>query len=347
MSRGDKRSVLLTSRATIGSCAINTIPMATNQGFQSIIPNSENNNLFMLYAMQFHSNRLLRLAYGTTFLEISKSHIRNVRFPCPPLREQQKIASILSKVDELIQKTDQVIEQTQRLKKGLVQRLLTKGIGHKRFKTLKLYNDSITIPEQWTVAKLKNYTTKLGSGITPTGGRQVYVKKGIPLIRSQNVHFDGLKLDDVAYITQIIHDEMKSTKLQDNDVLLNITGASLGRCTFIPANFGEGNVNQHVCIIRPKTNLNAIFLSYFLSSYVGQKMIFRSPNGLSREGLNFKEIGSFQILIPSLQEQEKIVSIISKIIHVLGRHQRRSVSLENLKKGLMQKLLTGKIRVKV
>src|SRR6476469_5001616 len=105
-----KGSILITSRATIGYCAINTRPMATNQGFQSLICDNGYHNLFMLYAINFHRKKLLRLSYGTTFLEISKSNIKEVSFPCPPFQEQQKIALIISKVDELIQKTDQVIE---------------------------------------------------------------------------------------------------------------------------------------------------------------------------------------------------------------------------------------------
>jgi len=196
------------------------------------------------------------------------------------------------------------------------------------------------IPQEWNFGKLKDYVAKIGSGITPRGGSQVYLKEGIPLIRSQNVHFDGLKLNDVAYISQEMHNEMENTKLRDNDVLLNITGASLGRCTFVPCNFGEGNVNQHVCIIRPNPNLNAIFLSNFLSSYLGQKMIFRVPNGLSREGLTFKEIGLLPIFIPPIKEQEKVASILSKVDELIKKTDQVIEQTQRLENGLMQRLLT-------
>jgi type I restriction enzyme S subunit len=96
-------TILITSRATIGSCAINKVPMATNQGFQSLICNSNNDNIFMFYAITFNKNKLERLSRGTTFLEIAKTSILKVTLPCPPLPEQQKIASILSTLDELIQ----------------------------------------------------------------------------------------------------------------------------------------------------------------------------------------------------------------------------------------------------
>lgn len=97
---------------------------------------------------------------------------------------------------------------------------------------------------------------------------------GIPLLRSQNVHFDGLRLDDVAFISEDTHDEMAGSRLKPRDVLLNITGASIGRCTFVPDDFREGNVNQHVCIIRGNHRIDHRFLAAFLSSPMGWVTIF-------------------------------------------------------------------------
>jgi len=106
------------------------------------------------------------------------------------------------------------------------------------------------LPPTWTWTTISELETFIGSGITPKDGRKVYVHEGVPFVRSQNVHPDGLHLENIAYVTSRIHDEMKRTKVHPNDVLLNITGASIGRSTYIPERFGEGNVNQHVCIIR-------------------------------------------------------------------------------------------------
>ena len=274
-------------------------------------------------------------------------HFLGFHIYLPPLPEQQKIASILSNVDDTIQKTDKIIKQTQRLKKGMMQKLLTRGIGHTKFKKVKWYfGKEVEIPEEWELNILAEYTTKIGSGITPRGGSKVYKQSGIPLIRSQNVQFDGITFKDIAYITQEIHDKMSRTKLQDFDVLLNITGASLGRCTFLPENFGEGNVSQHVCIIRTKNNLNHEFLSRFLSSYYGQKVIFTMQNGATKEGLNFEQIKSFKIPLPPLSEQQQIASILSNVDTQIQKEKLHKSNLERLKKGLMQKLLTGQIRVK-
>jgi type I restriction enzyme S subunit len=121
-------SVLITSRATVGECAINTVPMATNQGFQSLICNASNYNLFMLYAIRFHKKRLLSIAYGTTFLEVPKSEMKKIRIPCPPLEEQKEIANILLTLDELIEEEVRNKTNLNKLKKGLMQKLLTGNI---------------------------------------------------------------------------------------------------------------------------------------------------------------------------------------------------------------------------
>src|SRR5262245_40969812 len=162
----------------------------------------------------------------------------------------------------------------------------------------------------WPTDRVKDLASKIGSGVTPTGGAASYVESGIPLLRSQNVYFDGLHLDDVAYITEETHLEMSGSCVHDRDVLLNITGASIGRCTFVPEDFGEANVNQHVCIIRPLSRLHHKFLAYFLSSPWGQDQFFASFTGASRQGLNFRELGNIQVPLPPLPEQQRIAAYL-------------------------------------
>lgn len=340
-------TILCSCSATIGVCAITTRELITNQTFIGIYPRAEVDNVFLYYFLLTQKNNLVKIGSGSTIPYISREKFENFPIILPKRWEQQKITSILSKVDELIQKTDQIIEQTRRLKKGLMQRLLIKGIGHSKFKNIHFYDKILSIPETWKVEELGTYTTKIGSGITPRGGSKVYLDEGIPLIRSQNVHFDGLKLDDVAYISEKIDEEMKNSRTQVGDVLLNITGASVGRCTFVPLNLKRGNVNQHVCIVRPNSEINSIFLTIYLSSNIGQKIIHRSYHGLSREGLTFSQIASIKILVPILEEQKKIAGMVNSVDSLIGTNILNKQKFEILKRGLMQKLLTGKIRVKV
>ena len=184
------------------------------------------------------------------------------------------------------------------------------------------YNDSGVewigeIPLKWEEIKLKHLTQKIGSGITPRGGAEVYLDSGIPLIRSQNVHFDGLQLEKVAYISQEIHDSMSSTKIKPNDVLFNITGASIGRCSYVPNDFREANVNQHVCIIRPNRKVGSQYLKYLLESIVGQSQVFHSQVGTSREGLNFEQLKNFIFCLPAEGEQDSIVAFLNHKTHLI------------------------------
>ncbi|MBD0310948.1 MAG: restriction endonuclease subunit S, partial [Microcoleus sp. T1-bin1] len=131
------------------------------------------------------------------------------------------------------------------------------------------------IPTDWDVVSIDKIAIYVGSGITPRGGSNVYKKECILFIRSQNVTFNGLRLDDVAYIDNRTHESMKRSEVFAHDVLLNITGASIGRCCPVPPGLDAANVNQHVCAIRlPNPNReDAIFLSSVLASYIGQSQI--------------------------------------------------------------------------
>lgn len=339
----------LEAEGTRGRCAILGVEATTNQSCLAFYESPTVDTFFFFYYYQYYGEKIVfSLAQGTKQQSLNIGLVKSIKFPLPHIEEQKKIASILSNVDSLIQQTQKRIKQTQILKTGLMQNLLTKGIGHTKFKSVNFhFGKIIQIPEEWKVGKLGENASKIGSGVTPKGGSTVYEKNGIPLIRSQNVHFDGLRLANVAYISEEIHNKMRNTQLKPFDVLLNITGASIGRCTFVPANFKEGNVNQHVCIIRPTKNLHHGFLNHLFSINLTQHMINSSQAGLSRQGLNFHELKSFIIPLPSLDEQMQISDIISNVNTNITHLMKYNIHLANIKKGLMQKLLTGQIRVKV
>lgn len=176
------------------------------------------------------------------------------------------------------------------------------------------------IPEHWEVMRVKDITTKIGSGVTPNGGAEVYQDKGIPFLRSQNIQNYRLLLDDIVYISDEIDAKMTNSRIRPNDVLLNITGASIGRCFYIPENFKKGNVNQHVCIIRPKRSaIHTKNLHYEFISQFGQVFIDLSQNGANREGLNFQQIKNFLFLIPSQEEQTAIANYLDTKTSAIDR----------------------------
>lgn len=158
--------------------------------------------------------------------------------------------------------------------------------------------------------RVKTLATKIGSGKTPPGGSETYTDDGVLFLRSQNIHFDGLRLDDVAHIDISVHSDMRSTRVFENDVLLNITGASLGRVSRVPRGVGEANVNQHVCIIRPGSEVESRFLTYAMSAQTTQEQISSLQVGGNRDGLNFEQVGNIELTFWRLEEQRRIADFL-------------------------------------
>ncbi|CUJ41402.1 restriction endonuclease subunit S [Achromobacter sp. 2789STDY5608621] len=301
----------------------------------------------------FTRKAIEKAAGGTTRTRISRGSLEKLLLPTPPLVEQEKIAAILATVDNKLDIIARQIEATQTLKRGLMQTLFSRGVGtqdgngrwvpHTEFKDSELGE----IPVGWIADKLSSRVTKVGSGVTPKGGSDSYLSDGIPLIRSQNVLVGKLALDDVVFIAREQHEKMYNSALVPNDVLLNITGASIGRSAVLPADFAEGNVNQHVCIIRTKESLIPSFLCQYLNSVLGQKQVEKFQAGGNREGLNYQQIRSFDLPIPPVAEQQEIADVLGCFDEKIEVLASKQTQYQSIKRGLMQKLLTGEWRVKL
>lgn len=269
----------------------------------------------------------------------------------PPLQEQSQIVEYL---DSKIKLLDESVDGNKKLRKlfeeariGCITQAISGNTRPGDF--LDSGVELIPkIPKNWQITKLKYLTRKIGSGVTPRGGATVYLEKGIPILRSQNIHFSEIRLDDVAYISEETHNEMSSTKVLQGDVLLNITGASIGRCNYW-RDTSEANVTQHVCIVRPNNLIATKYLYYYLSSSLGQIQIDLNQNGISREGLNHDSLGSFLILLPPLKEQYQIVDSLERQTHYIdtGLKQKQKVAelLGEARSSLVSESVTGKIRL--
>ena len=202
------------------------------------------------------------------------------------------------------------------------------------------------IPEEWECGRLGDLTTRVGSGITPSGGERVYVTEGRPFLRSQNVGWGALDLADLAFISDELHASFATSELEEGDVLLNITGASIGRSAVADITVARGNVNQHVCEIRtdPK-RLDPHFLNSYLLSAAGQRQIDSYQAGGNRQGLNYGQIRSFLIPRPILSEQRAIAEALSDVDELLVALEALIAKKRAVKQAAMQQLLTGKTRL--
>lgn len=208
---------------------------------------------------------------------------------------------------------------------------------------------SLRFPEftgEWEKCKLGTLATKVGSGSTPKGGDAVYTSIGHYFVRSQNVGMGFLMLDNIAHINDDIHQKHKATEIYENDVLLNITGASIGRTAVATKELEGGNVNQHVCIIRTNSKVNPKFLCDYIQTQRIQNHIKSLQTGGSREGLNFEQIRSFPISLPSINEQNKLTCLLDKINERIATQVRLIDRLQSLMKGIRHRIINeakGKI----
>ena len=350
VSKGD---LLLVTRTGVGKMAIAPFDVAISQDFTGVTFDDQvADTNYMYFLLQAKTDDLLAFNQGTSINGITRSDLLNLEIDLPQKIEQTAIADVLSTVDRAIEQTEALIAKLRRIKAGLMHDLLTRGIdeqGNLRDPSTHEFKDSPLglIPVEWEIKSIGEIASFVGSGITPTGGSQVYSYEGIVFIRSQNVYNDGLVLDDVAYIDESINQRMHRTRVFNRDVLLNITGASIGRCCFVPAGFPSANVNQHVCIIRRKdaTVEDAIFISSYIASPFGQRQIKMLNAGGNREGLNYQQVKSILVPFPELEERKKFTCVIQEINDVIQNEVNNLAKYKRLKTGLMQDLLTGRVSV--
>jgi type I restriction enzyme S subunit len=252
-----------------------------------------------------------------------------VKIPIPPYQEQIQIANYLDtqsqKINHFIAKKQQFIALLKEQRQSVINEKLK--INAKKI-------------------KIKYCVSKVGTGVTPTGGATVYKDSGIIFLRSQNVHNDGLRLDDVAYITEEIHSEMKGSQVQFDDVLVNVTGASIGRC-FVFDKMEEANINQHVCILRPNQD---VLLSEFLMLQIQSERIQTLINmieGASREGLTNNELKNYYLFVPSLKDQKNIITEIktetATIDTAIAKTEKEIELIKEYKEAMIAEAVMGKV----
>ena len=282
----------------------------------------------------------------------------------PPLPEQTAIANFLDRetgrIDTLVAKKRRLIALLKEKRTVLISRAVTRGLPasvarefglepHTRFK-----DSGIVwlgqVPEGCEVKKLGFITKKIGSGKTPSGGAETYVDEGIMFLRSQNVYDEGLNLEDVVYIDEGTDADMATSRVQPKDILLNITGASLGRTCIVPDEFSRANVNQHVCIIRMSNLKHSVFISWLMKSAGIKAQIQNAQTGAAREGLNFEQITNLVFVLPLLSEQTAIATYLdretAKIDRLVEKVELLISRLQEYRAALITATVTGKIDVR-
>lgn len=307
---------------------------------------------FLFYSLMPELESIHNATGATTVKHLSVKDIRLIEKPFPPLPEQQKIAAILTSVDEVIESTQAQINKLKDLKTGMMQELLTKGIGRDGLPHTEFKDSPVgRIPKEWERQQLVEVTSLITKGATPTTAGHAYSSSGIRFYRSVNATLDGtLDRSDVKYITEAADSTQKRSRLSVGDVILSIVGAQTGRTYFCVTDEKElpANINQNIALIRPIHNkLNPRFLKYAIASSDFQYQVDLEITTQAQPSLSLAQVGNFLINIPPLQEQDEIALRLDSVAKTIKSKENKLVLLENTKKALMQDLLTGKVRVKV
>jgi type I restriction enzyme S subunit len=195
------------------------------------------------------------------------------------------------------------------------------------------------LPDGWSWSRICEICSKTGSGSTPRGGKSAYFPTGVPFLRSQNIYNDGLKLNDVVFINEETHQKMKGTHVLPQDLLLNITGGSIGRCCYVSKDFQRANISQHVAIIRPHILSIGIFLHKLIISPYFQNFIWSEQTGAGREGLPKKRMDKIIIPLPPLAEQHRIVDKVDELMVLFDQLESALTTADKKRAQLLEAVL--------
>lgn len=333
-------SVLMTSRATIGACAINRVPMTTNQGFQSLVPTPEAIAEFLAYLVAYRISDLIKLAAGSTFLEISRRSVAAFPVALPPLVEQRKIAAILASVDDAIEATQAIIHQLQVMKMATMAALLARGLPgrHTRFKQ----TDIGEIPQEWEVLPVGNVCSAV---IDCKNRTPPYTPTGFPVIRTPNVRAGRLVLDDLRFTDAESHREWTARGTPKAGDLVITREAPVGEVCLIPRGM-EVCLGQRMMLMRPSpARLLPKFLLVALQGDGVQKRLALISGGSTVGHVRVGDIRNLPVPIPSLDEQRAIACMFAYLADRTDAEYGVLEQMRIAKASLMSVLLTGELRV--
>ena len=251
--------------------------------------------------------------------------------PLPPLEKQKRIAGILDEADRVRKKTQALIDKYDELAQSLF---------------LDMFGDPVTNPKGWEVKRLGVLCSKIGSGSTPRGGAESYQDSGTTLIRSLNVYNDGFREKGLAFIDEHQASKLNHVTVHENDVLFNITGASVCRTCVVPSRLLPARVNQHVAILRAKSDqVVPVFLHSLLTSENSQRVLnaIGEQGGATRQAITKAQLNSLEVIVPPIQEQNDFASRLNEIESGKSSLLSSLASGETTFNSLLQKAFKGEL----
>lgn len=332
-------TVVMTCVGTFGIAAVTTREIVINQQLHGFVCKEDVLPLYLCWVLRSKEGEMITLAGKTTIPYLNREKCESIYFALPPLSEQKKIAAILSSVDEAIASTKAVIDQTRKVKQGLLQQLLTCGIGHTKFKNTAIGKT----PEGWAVLPLANLCYKI------TDGSHQAVKTSkdgqIPFLYVSCVRDGKILWENTARISFETYNDISKGREPKPGVVLYTAVGSYGHAALVHTNI-PFSFQRHIAYILPNPDkIYSEFISIFLNSSIGRKYADTVAVGNAQKTVTLQQLSSFTLPVPPLAEQKKIIEIISTFENILSISENRLQMLSEIKHGLMQDLLTGRVRV--
>ena len=267
-----------------------------------IIEDNGSNQLYMpylYYFMEGYVEELRKLSIGGVIKYIKLGNLTEALIELPKIEDQRTIVDIFNKSKRILSYHQQQLQKLDELVKA-------------RF--VELFGNPVINNKGWNVSDLGQLTIKIGSGATPKGGKEAYQTDGISLIRSMNVHNGKFEYKELAHISDEQAARLENVAVEKNDVLLNITGASVARSCVVPTNVLPARVNQHVCIIRCKDSIMPDFINSLLIDDNYQDLLWSiAGSGATREAITKQQVESLQIILPPISKQEEFSKFINRV----------------------------------
>ena len=299
-------------------------PALLNQRVCRLAPKDSIDKDYLFYFMPIALKRIEEKTPFVTVKHLSAKELNKIEIPILPLEEQRKIAETLSKVDELIAFRDRQLAKLDELVKA-------------RF--VEMFGNPIENTMNWPKKLLRDITTKIGSGATPKGGRESYPNAGVSLIRSMNVYDGQFLYKDLAHLTDEQATQLNGVTVEAEDVLVNITGASVARSCVVPKDVLPARVNQHVAIVRCNRELlNPIFTNKMFINNEFKKALLSigESGGATRQAITKKQLEELSVVVPPLSIQNEFFTFSECVDQQKQTVQQSLDKLELMKKALMQ-----------
>lgn len=338
-----KDDVLLSVRAPVGDVNIAPFECCIGRGLAAVRTRKDRlSHMFLFHYLRLEGKRFKALSTGSTFKAIRMQEIEKFQVPLPPVPEQVAIVEVLGVVDSAIELADKVILKTERLKKGLMQKLLTEGIGHKEFKDTEIGK----IPDEWQVVTLQEICEVTdGSHWSPKETeKSSYKIATVANLKETRVDIDSCKsISETDYLRLVKEGDIP----KQGDILFSKDG-TVGICFAFDQHANNIGLLSSIAIIKPdRTMLLPEFGGYALKSPEVLRQVIGWKTGTALRRITIEHLKIVEVPIPSLSEQQKIAGILSSFDEKLELERSEKAKLERVKRGLMDLLLTGKVRVRM